>query len=118
MARPGPHIITVITGAIGTINKPRAILLTAEAGGRKSSRHQPSEPSRPAAVPAGQSPRASPTPLAWPWVGMEPGPHAGSDGAPTPRALTQLRDTGSERRGRRTLGVRSGWPPFPGTDLS
>lgn len=114
----GPHIITVITGAIGTINKPRAILLTA--GSRRqeiqplpalgaqqacSSARRPEspglpDPARPATGGNG----------AWPSCWVRWSSH--------PTRTHSAAGHGLGEEGERTLGVHSGWPPFPGTDLS
>lgn len=82
VARPGPHGIALIAAAIGTINNPLAILLTAGSWGRKSSSRpalggpadQQQWQCQPAANP-GQSPCAFPSPAqlassrkgAWRW---------------------------------------------------
>lgn len=67
VACPGPHAIAVITAAIGTVNQPVAVLLTAGSWGQEV--QQPPGPRRPGspaavAVPArpSQGPRASPSP--------------------------------------------------------
>lgn len=82
VARPEPRVITVITRAIGTINNPRAILLTA------GSWRQEIQPPPALRGPAGlqqcqpaRVPGPSPTPLGWPRVGQEPGPHTGRQGS-------------------------------------
>lgn len=116
MALPGPHIITVITGAIGTINNPRAILLTV--GSQRQEIQQPPALRGPAGLQQCQRVR-DPTGQALSGRGTWP-----SRREVWPSVLLLPSQEGSLNcrtqawRGAvwGTCGLHSCWPPFLGPD--